>query len=151
MHYEPYKTRQILFIVDINVSSPLIKKGEPLSTKRFSAKDLFNSLMIDIRSIVCQRLVKISSIEVRKSSPPKEADTSTSSSCGQVLGIHNLGWMINFNFVGNEVTNLSFTESNRDITAGYRLMPGGRMKNTANNETLSEDKFKTNAKCKIAF
>ena len=73
MYYEPYKTRQIIFIVDINVSSPLIKKGEPLSTKRFSAKDLFNSLIIDIRSIVCQRLVKISSIKVRKSSPPKEA------------------------------------------------------------------------------
>ena len=57
--------------------------------------------------------------------------------------------MINFTFVGNAVTNLSFTDSTNEFPAmkNQSLTPL-KMKNTATNEYLSEDKFKTNAKCK---
>ena len=57
--------------------------------------------------------------------------------------------MINFTFVGNAVTNLSFTDSTNDFPAmeNQSLRPL-KMKNTATNEYLSKDKFKTNAKCK---
>ena len=54
--------------------------------------------------------------------------------------------MINFTFVGNAVTNLSFTDSKNDFPASQNQLL--TMKNTATNEYLSEDKFKTNAKCK---
>ena len=57
--------------------------------------------------------------------------------------------MINFTFVGNAVTKLSFTDSTNDFPAWEnRLLKPLKMKNTATNEYLSEDKFKTNAKCK---
>ena len=57
--------------------------------------------------------------------------------------------MINFTFVGNAVTNLSFTDSTNVFPASEnQLLKPLKMKNTATNEYLSEDKFKTNAKCK---
>ena len=57
--------------------------------------------------------------------------------------------MINFTFVGNALTNLSFTDSTNDFPAlENQLLKPLKMKNTATNEYLSEDKFKTNAKCK---
>ena len=53
--------------------------------------------------------------------------------------------MINFTFVGNAVTNLFFTDSINDSTAkerhSYLEVGRSRMKNTATNEYLSEDKF----------
>ena len=50
--------------------------------------------------------------------------------------------MINFTFVGNAVTKLSFTDSTNDFPAWEnRLLKPLKMKNTATNEYLSEDKF----------
>lgn len=52
--------------------------------------------------------------------------------------------MINFTFVGNAVTKLSFTDSTNDFPAmENQLLKPLKMKNTATNEYLSEDKFKT--------
>ena len=59
------------FIID---SSKSLRKWE-LNLIDFPAKDLSNSLIIDIRSIVFQRLIKISSTKGRKTSPRKETDT----------------------------------------------------------------------------
>ena len=57
--------------------------------------------------------------------------------------------MINFTFVGNAVTNLSFTDlTNEFCSMESQGWASSKMKNTATNEYLSEDKFKTNAKCK---
>ena len=51
--------------------------------------------------------------------------------------------MINFTFVGNAVTKLSFTDSTNDFPAmENQLLKPLKMKNTATNEYLSEDKFK---------
>ena len=50
--------------------------------------------------------------------------------------------MINFTFVGNAVTNLSFTDSKNEFTAREDQPYGpSKIKNTATNEYLSEDKF----------
>ena len=50
--------------------------------------------------------------------------------------------MINFTFVGNALTNLSFTDSTNDFPAlENQLLKPLKMKNTATNEYLSEDKF----------
>ena len=129
-------------------SSKSLGKRKPFSVY-FSPKDLLNSLIIDIRSIVCQRFLKISSIKGSKITPLKVTDTSTSSLCVRKRGWWDNEWMINFTFVGNAVTKLSFTDSTNDFPAWEnRLLKPLKMKNTATNEYLSEDKFKTNAKCK---
>ena len=114
----------------------------------FFPKDLFNSLIIDVKSIVCQRLVKISSIEVRKPSSLNEAHTSTRFSCGPVLDFTERGWMINFTFVGNKLTNISITWKTTISTSLSRWTVQGRMKVTANNENSSEDKLQNERKIK---
>ena len=140
-------TRHDKFSFIIN-SSDSLGKRKPL-TVYFPSKDLLNSLIIDIRSIVCQRFLKISSIKGSKISPQKGTDTSTSSLCVSKRGWWDNEWMINFTFVGNAVTNLSFTDSTNDFPASEnQLLKPLKMKNTATNEYLSEDKFKTDAKCK---
>ena len=138
-------TRHDKFSFIINSSGPLRKR----MTLESVAKDLPNSLIIDNRSIVCQRLIKTSSIKGSKISPSKGTDTSISSLCVRKRGWWDNEWMINFTFVGNAVTNLSFTDSTNDFPAmENQLLKPLKMKNTATNEYLSEDKFKTNAKCK---
>ena len=140
-------TRHDKFSFIINFFKSLGKRG-PLRIDSLS-KDLFNSLIIDIRSIVCQRLIKISSIKGRKTSPSKGTDTSTSSLRDNKRGWRDDEWMINFTFVGNAVTNLSFTNWTNEFTAREtQPWEPSKMKNRPTNEYLSEDKFKTNAKCK---
>ena len=134
-------TRHDKFSFIINSSKSLGKRG-PLQIDS-PGKDLFNSLIIDIRSIVCQRLIKISSIKGSKTSPSKGTNISTSSLCVRKRGWWDNEWMINFTFVGNAVTKLSFTDSTNDFPAmENQLLKPLKMKNTATNEYLSEDKFK---------
>ena len=112
----------------------------------FFLKDLFNSHIIDIRSIVCQRLVKISSIEVRKPPSSNKVHTSTRFSCNPVLGFAEIGRIIHFTFVGNKVTNLSFTGKTTISASWYGSRLRWRLKITANNENLSEDKLQNERK-----
>lgn len=148
MHFESYKTRQTFLY-------PSYYRGVFSSSKKFVSpsycmfhflKDLFNPLIIDIRSIVCQRLVKISSIKVRKPPSSNKVHTSTRFSCNPVLGFAEIGRIINFTFVGNKATNLSFTGKTTISASWYGSRLRWRLKITANNENLSEDKLQNERK-----